>query len=101
MKKIILAIALITSVGFFSEAKVQQDNDTMIETSVSQDDGFVTIKIEELNVKVQAAINSYSEEYNLKSLAYNVEKNLTKVTLESKDGQSSKTILLDDEGKEA
>lgn len=102
MKKIILAVAFIAGIGLFTEAKAQQGNETTvtIEASTSQDNEFTDVKIEDLNENVQATINGFSEEYTVKALAYNTDKKVTKVTLESKEDQSEKIVLLNDEGKE-
>ena len=44
-------------------------------------------------------IKSFTNEYDVKSLKYNAEKQLTKVELIKKDDQSSKKVLLNDSGE--
>ena len=72
-----------------------------IESSdASQDSDFVNIKFEELNEKVQAAIRAINQTYELNSLQYNAEKQITKVEATKKDDQSKKTFYLDKDGVE-
>lgn len=73
-------------------AEVMQDN--------RQDDGFATVKFEDLNEKVQAAIRTFTESYDLASLKYNQDKKITEVKGNSKEDQSEKVLYLNDEGKE-
>ena len=100
MKKIILSIAL---VGVFTLATVQAAN-TMIEQPIIEvtleDDGFVDVKFDDLNEKVQEAVKGLAQEYDLNALKYNAEKQLTKVEATKKEDQSQKTFYFDVEGKE-
>jgi predicted Zn-dependent protease len=65
-----------------------------------QDDGFVEVKLEDLNEKVQEAVRTISETYELNSVQYNAEKQITKVEATNKDDQSKKTFYLDNDGIE-
>lgn len=67
---------------------------------VTQDDGFVAVKVEELNEKVQATIVALGEAYQIDALFFNAEKQITKVDATNKDDQSKKMFYLDAEGKE-
>ena len=105
MKKVILSIALAAS-GIFTSTSVQAANTVnttnekpIIEVTLD-DDGFVDVKFEELNEKVQAAVRSLVQDYDLNALKYNAEKQLAKVETTKKDDQSQKTFYFDAEGKE-
>lgn len=67
---------------------------------MQQEDGFVNVKFEELNEKVQAAVRSLIDQYDINMLEYDAEKKITKVTATSKEDQSQKIVYFDDEGKE-
>ena len=69
-------------------------------TNTPADDGFVEIKLEELNEKVQAAINGLKETYEIDALKYNADKQITQVEATHKEDESKKTIYLDNEGAE-
>ena len=77
---------------------------TVTEDSVREllleDDRFTDIKFEELNEKVQAAVNALGETYTVDSLKYNAEKQVTKVKATSKVDQSSKVFYFNNEGVE-
>lgn len=101
MKKVILSIALMA--GIFATANIQATNSTIeqpIVETVFDDDGFVDVKFEELNEKVQEAVRGIVQEYDLNALKYNAEKQITKVEATKKEDQSKKTFYFDAEGKE-
>ncbi|HBF94670.1 MAG TPA: hypothetical protein DDW66_00065, partial [Porphyromonadaceae bacterium] len=105
MKKVILSIALAAS-GIFTSTSVQAANTVnttnekpIIEVTLD-DDGFVDVKFEELNEKVQAAINALKETYDIDVIKYNAEKQITKVKVTNKEDQSQKKIYFDNEGVE-
>lgn len=105
MKKVILSIALVAS-GIFTSTSVQAANTVnttnekpIIEVTLD-DDGFVDVKFEELNEKVQAAINALKETYDIDVIKYNAEKQITKVKVTNKEDQSQKKIYFDNEGVE-
>ena len=100
MKKVILSIAFVAA-GLFTLSTIQAANTTSGQPGIevtSNDDGFVTVKFEELNEKVQAAINALKETCEVDSIMYNAEKQITKVEVTIKEDQSKKTIYLDNEG---
>jgi chromosome condensin MukBEF MukE localization factor len=105
MKKVILSIALAAS-GIFTSTSVQAANtvNTTNEKPIIEvtfdDDGFVDVKFEELNEKVQAAINALKETYDIDVIKYNAEKQITKVKVTNKEDQSQKKIYFDNEGVE-
>ena len=66
---------------------------------VTENDGFVEVDLKDLNEKVQASINELANEYDVKSIKYNTEKQLTKVVLIKKDDQSTKKVYLNDNGE--
>lgn len=87
--------------------KVQEAVEKVMETPspeaqlyTKQKDGFVDIKFEELNQKVQEAVRTISEKYELKLLQYSAEKKITKVQATAKEDKSEKVFYLDEEGKE-
>jgi len=106
MKKVILSIAIMASVvGMTSvqqvNAAVEQPSISIVlNDSVVMDDGFANVKFEDLNEKVQAAVRSLIDQYDINLLQYNAEKKITKVTATSKEDKSEKIIYFDDEGKE-
>lgn len=102
MKKVIVSMAMAIS-GLFA-ISVAQGVATVTEDSVREllleDDRFTDIKFEELNEKVQAAVNALGETYTVDSLKYNAEKQVTKVKATSKVDQSSKMFYFNNEGVE-
>ena len=102
MKKVIVSMAMAIS-GLFA-ISVAQGVATVTEDSVREllleDDRFTDIKFEELNEKVQAAVNALGETYTVDSLKYNAEKQVTKVKATSKVDQSSKVFYFSNEGVE-
>ena len=105
MKKVILSIALAAS-GIFAATAVQAAttvstiNEGPLLEVAFPDDGFVDVKFEELNEKVQEAINLLKETYDIDAIKYNAEKQITKVKVTNKEDQSEKKIYFDDEGVE-
>ncbi len=101
MKKVFLSIALVT--GIFATANIQATNST-VEQPITEvtfnDDGFVDVKFDELNEKVQDAVRAVAEYYDLNALQYNAEKEITKVVCTKKDDQSQRIFYFDVEGKE-
>jgi len=65
-----------------------------------QDDGYVDIKFEALNEKVQEAVRALSEKYDLTALKNNAEKKLFKVVGTSKEDKTEKTFYLNENGEE-
>lgn len=105
MKKVILSVALMLGIIGATQAQsqnkgqIRQDQTTVI-THQSQDNGFKDVKLEELNEKVQAAIRTLAESYEIDSLQFNEAKQITKVEATKKDDQSKKTFYFDVEGNE-
>ncbi|MDR2920654.1 MAG: hypothetical protein LBV72_14980 [Tannerella sp.] len=102
MKKVFLSVAILASTCFFVSATgvFAPANVTEIAIMINQDGDFTEVKLESLNENVQKAIGAYTEECTVKEIGYNAEKKLTKVVFASKDDQSEKVVILDDEGKE-
>ena len=99
MKKLLIAVAVFMCVGTMSFAQeIQQDNQPLVAQVV--EDTYKEVKAEDLNAKVQAALNTYKETSTVKKLEYNDAKKLTKVTLEDNSTKAEKVVTLDDEGKE-
>ena len=105
MKKMILSLAVMAGVSVFANAgNVNGEvfaNKAEVVASLDQEDGFVEVKLEDLNENVKKAVEAYSETDTVKTIEYNAEKKLTKVTLVSKADSTEKVVTLDDEGKEA
>lgn len=100
MKKIILSIAIIAGVITTTSIQTADAGERPIVNSVYDNDGFVDVKLEDLNEQVQAAINELTSEYGIQALKYSSEKQLTKVKLTKRDDQSSKTVYFSDEGEQ-
>src|SRR5690554_6447011 len=105
MKKVILTIALATSMITVSNVQEMNAMDlqptaTIISGDITGEDGFIEVKLEELSPAVQVAVNALTQEYDVKALKYNAEKQLTKVKLIKKEDKSKKTVYFDIEGKE-
>lgn len=105
MKKVLLSLAVMAGVSIFANAGnvtecVSAYSETVIAASDDEEDGFVEVKIEDLNDNVKKAIEAYSETDTVKTVAYNAEKKQTKAVLVSKADSSEKEVIFDDEGKE-
>ena len=101
MKKMILTIAMIAGMSAIANIQTLQAASHFQLETVSQDEnGFVEVKLEELNPEVQAAVKALLADYDVKVLKHNVEKQLTKVVLTNKQDQSEKKVLLDEKGNE-
>lgn len=101
MKKVILSIAILAAV--FTMTSVQQVNAAFEQPAISmvmEDDGFVDVQLDSLSPAVQASVNALATEYDIKSLKFNAEKQLTKVELVKKEDQSAKVVYFDAEGNE-
>lgn len=101
MKKVILSVAIIA--GMLITTNVQKVHAIQEQPTVEMildHDGFVEVQLQDLSEVVQAAISAFTQEYDIKALKYNAEKQLTKVKLTKKDDQSERTVFLDAEGKE-
>ena len=101
MKNVILSVAIIAGMLITTnvyKAHAIQEQPTV--AVVLDDDGFVEVQLQDLSEVVQAAISAFTQEYDITSLKYNAEKQLTKVKLTKKDDQSVKKVYLDAEGKE-
>lgn len=72
----------------------------VVNVSALQDDGFKPVKFDELSEPIQKAISELNDEYALKSLAWNSEKQQAKVVLVSNESGTEKVIIFDNEGKE-
>lgn len=105
MKKVILSVVLILGIGVAANAHIQnrdhiQQDQKTVSAQQPQNDGFKEVKFEELNEKVQAAVRIVAESYEINSLQYNKEKQITKVEATKKDDQSKKTFYFDVDGNE-
>lgn len=100
MKKIILSIAIIAGVITATHIQTVNAGERPIVNAIFDDDGFVDVKLEDLNEQVQTAINELTSEYDIQALKYSSEKQLTKVKLTKRDDQSSKTVYFNNEGEE-
>lgn len=101
MKKVILSIAILAAV--ITMTSVQQVNAAFEQPAISmvmEDDGFVDVQLDSLSPAVQASVNALATEYDIKSLKFNAEKQLTKVELVKKEDQSAKVVYFDAEGNE-
>ena len=101
MKKVILSFAVIAGLGTLTSVNASNiSNDEANVITVWQDNGFVDVTLDSLNEKVQASINAILQEYELNSLQYNAEKQITKLEATHKSDKSVKVFYFDAEGKE-
>lgn len=101
MKKVVLSIALTAGLAAMTGVNAMSiSTEEARAISVLQDSGFVDVTLDKLNEKVQNAIRIISNSYDLKSLQYNSQEQITKVEGVQKENQSNKTFLLDAEGTE-
>lgn len=103
----VLAIGTMIAVNANSVGNFRNTNDTVAkqDTTVKKDspqqaDEYKSIKFEELNLKVQAAIRGLVEKYNLHALDFNAKKQITRVKASLKTDKSDKTFYFDIEGVE-
>ena len=66
----------------------------------NQNDGFVEVKLEDLNENVQSAIREIGNTYDISTITYSSDQKITKVKSKSKADQTEKVFKFDDEGKE-
>ena len=99
MKKMILSIAVIAGMFLMTNLNNVNASEKPTISIVTENDGFVEVDLKDLNEKVQASINELANEYDVKSIKYNTEKQLTKVVLIKKDDQSTKKVYLNDNGE--
>lgn len=99
MKKMILSIAVIAGMFLMTNLNNVNASEKPTISIVIENDGFVEVDLKDLNEKVQASINELANEYDVKSIKYNTEKQLTKVVLIKKDDQSTKKVYLNDNGE--
>lgn len=99
MKNVFLLFALIAAVFTVTNLNSANATEKPAITISLEDDGFVDVKLEDLNEQVQASINALLEEYDVQALKYNSEKKVTKVSLVKKDDQTTKVVYFDDSGK--
>ncbi|MCD7901402.1 MAG: hypothetical protein LUH22_16520 [Bacteroides sp.] len=103
MKKLLFAVAVLMSAGTATFAQSndsipQQENQSII--AQVAESTYKEVKLEDLNEKLQAAINGYNESYTLKKIEYNEGEKLVRVTMEDKSTKVEKVITLNEEGKE-
>ncbi len=103
MKKIIVAIALMVGVFGLVETNANAMNAIVYTEGFVMsmpDDGFVSVKLEELAAPVQAAIGVMGENYTINSLAWNAEKAQAKVIFVSNENGNQVVVLFDKDGYE-
>ncbi len=106
MKKIQLMLfsaAMVLGTSAYAGNVTSVENDTVkvaVTQTTGDEDVYVDVKLEDLNEAVQTAIKGFMEDYDVKTLGYNTEKQLTKVTLSAKADQAEKIVILNDEGEE-
>lgn len=100
MKKLILAVAVFTTLGSFAFAQLAPEtNKTPLMVEVADDD-YKEVSIGTLDERVQTAIKSFEADYNVKKIERSATKMLTRVTLEEKNSTTTRVVILDDEGNE-
>lgn len=106
MKAIVLSLGLIFgSVMFVGAQTVNDDTKGITQqevVAVAQEPvEWEEVKMENCNEKVQVAIKTLEESYNVKTIAFNKTTNQTKVSLVSKADATEKSVILNEEGEEA
>lgn len=103
MKKMILTLAIILGACVFAKANSATNenvlNDNTAAISFQVNDEYKEVALEDLTETLQNAIKGYEEEFNIKKIEYCPEKDLTRVTLESKLNGLLTIIVLDKNGK--
>lgn len=99
MKKMILSIAVIAGMFLMTNLNVATASEKPSISIVTEDDGFVEVRLQDLNENIQASINALTSEYDVQTLKYNEEKKLTKVVLIKKDDQSTKKVYFNENGE--
>ncbi len=82
-----------------TEQQVEEQTPSAEMSQLAQD-GFTNIKFEELNEKVQNAVRTIAESYDVTSLRFNSTKAITEVKGKNKTDESEKTFYLNEEGEE-
>lgn len=100
MKKLILSIAIIAGVLIMSNINTANASEQPTITISFEDDGYVEVKIDDLNENVKNAISEIAVTYDVKTVKYNSEKKLTKVIGTNKEDQTEKVFIFNDEGKD-
>ena len=99
MKKMILSIAVIAGMFLMTNLNVATASEKPSISIVTEDDGFVEVRLQDLNEKIQTSINALTNEYDVQTLKYNEEKKLAKVVLIKKDDQSIKKVYFNENGE--
>ena len=89
-----LSIAVIAGMFLMTNLNVATASEKPSISIVTEDDGFVEVRLQDLNEKIQTSINALTSEYDVQTLKYNEEKKLAKVVLIKKDDQSTKKCIL-------
>jgi hypothetical protein len=101
MKRFFLSAVMVVGFCVFCNAQtvqtVQSGENAVV--AVSTDDDYKEVKMEELSQVVQDAIKNNYTDLKVKTLAYDAEKKLTKVTFEAPNGEE-RVVILNEEGKE-
>lgn len=103
MKKSLLIIALgLCSALFFQASATNTSNseEQSICTSISQDEEYVEITLDQVIPAVKVAIESYLNEYEINLIEFNAQAELTRVSLKSTVMEDQLLVLIfDKEGK--
>ena len=100
MKRVVLSVTIALGAIMYANAAEYIVNANIGVVTFQEEDGFVEVKFEALNEKVQKSIKELEEVCNITDLAYNKDKKQTKVNLIVKENNAAKVVILDDEGKE-
>ena len=71
MKKMILSIAVIAGMFLMTNLNVATASEKPSISIVTDDDGFVEVRLQDLNEKIQTSINALTSEYDVQTLKYN------------------------------
>ncbi len=101
MKAIVLSVAVFLGAAAYANASFSNAGNTeRAAVAVQQCSGYAEVKFADLSETVREAVKNYGPEYAVKNLAYNSDRKLTRVTFVSKNDQSEKVVILNEEGKE-
>jgi hypothetical protein len=101
MKKFTLSLILLAGFITFANAQVVTETQIEADNQIITNDDFTEVALTDLSEVIQEAIkNLVGETYELKKVEFNEEKELTRVTLVSKEDEEEKCVILDKEGNE-
>ena len=101
MKKLILTVAIFAGAYTTSVAYAAINQNATSTIAVVSQEEWKEVKLEELSETIQKAVKDFAGElYNIAKLEFNEAAEQIRLTLNSKEDNSQKIVILDKEGKE-